>query len=401
MRRASLALATLALATLALAARADAFVYWTSPSLAYNTIGRANLDGNGADQGFITIDTSKALIPIYIYGVAIDGAYVYWAEENRATPNDSTIFRANLDGSPAPLRPGSCDSGVARDLVEPPHGIAVDGAHVYWTHGTSIGRANVDRTAVNESFITGAVAAPSTTDGVAVDGAHIYWTDGSSGTIGRANLDSTGANPNFITGASGPAGVAVDGAHVYWANNASGTIGRANLDGSNPNQSFITGAGAPAGLAVDGAHVYWANSASGALGRANLDGSSPNQSFVASSPNPLGLAVDALSAAPASTPVSAEFDLGKAKLNKERGSAKLTADVSLPGTLHVERTKSVESGSVLPTDAGKMQLSIKPRGKAKKKLNETGEAKVTAKVTYTPACAPSETKSKQLKLVKQ
>ena len=70
--------------------------------------------------------------------------------------------------------------------------------------------------------------------------AYIYWT-GSNG-IGRANLDGTGANPSFIPEASSPYGVAVDSAHVYWANFETGTstIGRANLDGTGANPSFIT-----------------------------------------------------------------------------------------------------------------------------------------------------------------
>jgi hypothetical protein len=86
--------------------------------------------------------------------------------------------------------------------------------------------------------------------------AFIYWGNtGSgaqgSGAIGRANLDGTGANQSFITGATFPAGVAVDAQHVYWDNTFSHSIGRANLDGSAANQSFIGGANGPAGVAVD------------------------------------------------------------------------------------------------------------------------------------------------------
>jgi hypothetical protein len=52
-RHAALALAALAVATLALAARADAFIYWTNFAPP-GSIGRANTDGTGAKQDFIT-----------------------------------------------------------------------------------------------------------------------------------------------------------------------------------------------------------------------------------------------------------------------------------------------------------------------------------------------------------
>ena len=119
-----------------LAAQANAFVYWGNDT---DTIGRSNLDGSGVNQSFITTP---------VYGVAVDGQYVYWTNAY-----SSAIERANLDG-----------------------------------------------TGVDQSFITGA----SGPNGVAVDGQHVYWTNFSSHTIGRANLDGTGVNQSFITGASNP-----------------------------------------------------------------------------------------------------------------------------------------------------------------------------------------------------
>jgi hypothetical protein len=78
------------------------------------------------------------------------------------------------------------------------------------------------------------------------------WTNFDTNTIGRADLDGSNVNQSFITGASQPFGVAVDAEHLYWANSfITNTIGRADLDGSNPNQSFITGASEPFGVEVD------------------------------------------------------------------------------------------------------------------------------------------------------
>jgi hypothetical protein len=56
----------------------------------------------------------------------------------------------------------------------------------------------------SQGWIGAGVQAPC---GVAVAGNHIYWADSESNTIGRANLDGTRVNPSFITGASVPCGI--------------------------------------------------------------------------------------------------------------------------------------------------------------------------------------------------
>ena len=83
---------------------------------------------------------------------------------------------------------------------------------------------------------------------MAVDADHVYWTN-INGTIGRANLDGTGVDQSFITDTSA-IGVAVDADHVYWSDASTGTIGRANLDGTGVDESFITGASTPFAVAV-------------------------------------------------------------------------------------------------------------------------------------------------------
>ena len=224
LRRTALVLAALAVATVAVAARADAYIYWANSDS--GAISRANLDGTGANQSF--------------------------------TPRLGT----------APNTPS---------------GVAVDGAHIYWTYfndGANIGRANLDGTGVDKSFI---VAPTSALSQVAVDGGHVYWVSKYSassagppdlnspgtGSIGRANLDGTGIDPNFISGISFPAGgLAVDGSHLYWTSYVNaistlyhgplpGAIGRANLNGTGVQESFIATMPTDFGVAVDEAHVWW------------------------------------------------------------------------------------------------------------------------------------------------
>ena len=64
------------LVSLALTPRAEAFIYWTSTddnSPDYGAIGRANLDGTYADDGFIPHTRS------YNQQVAVDTNYIYWS----------------------------------------------------------------------------------------------------------------------------------------------------------------------------------------------------------------------------------------------------------------------------------------------------------------------------------
>jgi len=262
-----------ALAAASFVGRADAFVYWTESSR--NTIGRANhLDGSAVNVSFISgLNRPQAM--------AIDGNYLYFVTGLGA------IGRANLDGS------GFNQSFI---LGVFPEALAVDGAHIYWTtsgpNGNRIGRANLDGSGVNPMFITTTVAAA----GVAVDSNFIYWANSGLNSIARANIaDGSGVNQLWITGAANPQGVTVDDDFIYWVNAGSGRIGRANLNGTGANQFFIT-AGKPEWIAVDSAHVWWTNdSPLYSIGRANIaDGSGVNQTFINTLSAPSGLAINGL-----------------------------------------------------------------------------------------------------------
>jgi sugar lactone lactonase YvrE len=237
-------------------------------------IGRAGLDGTGAEQSFI---------PAGADGVAVDGSHIYWAN-----PVANTIGRANLDGT-----------GVEQAFItgaNKPQALAVDASHIYWSNAGAgreeegtIARANLDGSGAEQSFITGA----SDPEGLAVDATHLYWANAAANTIARANLDGSGGEQSFISAGGSPSGLAVDSAHVYWTIPSEGSIGRAALAGGEEEPSFITGAVDPEGLAVDSAHLYWANAAAGTIARANLDGSGADESFITGASKPEGVAVDA------------------------------------------------------------------------------------------------------------
>jgi hypothetical protein len=249
-------------------------------------IGRANLDGTGVDRQLVNGVLASC-------GMAVDSTFIYWAYDQAGT-----VARANRDGTSPNIRFIFTDRAGAC-------GVAVDGAHIYWANtgdtngssGTTIGRANLDGTGVNQSFITGAKA-PC---GVAVDGAHIYWANESGGTIGRANLDATGVDENFISGLASPCGVTLDSAHIYVTNVNTSTIARANLDGTGVNQSFITGAVGPGVCAHDGTYLYLVNTGvdktfvaqpSGtSIGRAKVDGTDVQWNFITGLKNPSGCAI--------------------------------------------------------------------------------------------------------------
>ncbi len=251
-------------------------LYWDNPQ--NGTIGTASITGNPptVNQSLVT-----GIRQNFGLGVAADRQYLYWT-------NGLFIGRSNLDGT-------AVDQQFIHVTAAARY-VAVDDRYVYWSNAGGIGRANLDGNDVINDFIN---LRGEQASGLAVDSSYIYWGNRINKAIGRANVDGTGVNPTFITGANNPTDVAVDGQYVYWTAQTgtalppAGAIGRANLTGTGANPSFITGAADPFGITVDYSHIYWTNyydcdfrnipptsCAGGTIGRANLDGSAVDQSYV-------------------------------------------------------------------------------------------------------------------------
>jgi Ca2+-binding RTX toxin-like protein len=316
MRRIALALATLVVAGLALAAHAEAYVYWANLS---GSIGRATLQGTGANQTFIG-GANEAL--------AVDDKHIYWTT---VTPDGSTIGRANIGGNK--VNPNFI-TGIRQWVA----GFAVDSKYIYWPDilpngQATIARANKsDGSGVNKQFISlPGGTGPAATDvrTVAVDSAHVYWGDINAGTIGRASVDGTGTlDPSFISTGVGPWDIAIAAKSIYWANPYRDTIGRASLGGGNVNQAFIsTAPNESNGVAVDAHHLYWSSYGipTSAIGRSTLGGNKIQRTWIPGAQGPRGVAVDALPAACADTDATIAGTGGSDKLRGTNGDDVIAA----------------------------------------------------------------------------
>lgn len=100
------------------------------------------------------------------------------------------------------------------------------------------------------------------------------------------------------------------------------------------------------------------------------------------------------------TPGPPTFKVGKAKVNKKKGTATLKVSVGNPGSLKLVG-KSLAKSSKSAGAAGTYKLNVKPRGKLKKKLAKKGKAKVKAQVVFEPAGGKPTSLSAKIKLLRK
>ena len=95
------------------------------------------------------------------------------------------------------------------------------------------------------------------------------------------------------------------------------------------------------------------------------------------------------------------FALGPITRNKDKGTATLEVTVPNPGDLTVggKGVKSAGGGRAVTSKAvggGPVKLTIRAKGKKKRKLNDTGKVKVKPKITYTPTGGAPNTQSRKV-----
>ena len=209
----------------------DQYLYWGGSS-----IGRAKLDGTELVPNLMTPSGGAD-------DVAASGQYLYWT-------SDVGIGRANLDGTGAD--PKFIDYGVNAGLppapvngTYPPTQVAVNSVHAFWVYSTydsghatsDIGRANLDgsgfqRVASGNVFGRGDVYGPLGADDSCL------FVRVSSG-LSEEEIRSFGANGSGCSAPSWPTngvgGLAVAGGHVYWAQVAEDKL-FCRLDDTQRNQ---------------------------------------------------------------------------------------------------------------------------------------------------------------------
>lgn len=161
-------------------------IFWSNYDT--DTIGHATLAGAQIDNRFVQIPSNP-------YDIVLHGKYLYWSNILAGT-----VGRATTKGT-----------GVEDGFVSVGGwvgGVGVVGRYLYWSNileGT-IGRMNLETHELTKRFITGA-AEPF---GIVSDGKYLYWAN-RAGSIGRARLNGTGVNQTFIggLGATGPIDVAI------------------------------------------------------------------------------------------------------------------------------------------------------------------------------------------------
>ena len=202
------------------------FIYWTQGDATNGSIGRANLDGSTPNQLFIPHEAGVGDPS----GIAVTPSSIYWQHDG------NRIGRANIDGT-----------GADPDFIittSTACGLAADSDFLYFlgAGGTRIGRASLDGSVVTPDF----ASIPDAFCGLSADYNYLYWGSDAGNTVGAVPVAGGAPDPGYVdagTMGGGPSGVAVNSQFIFWGNYDTGAIARANLNGSAIKPGLIPDAG--------------------------------------------------------------------------------------------------------------------------------------------------------------
>ena len=248
-------------------------VYWTEQYYGYDSISRADLNGQNIEYNFIRPDSG------FLGSIALDGdgGKIYWT-------NAATIQRADLNGQNIE-EVLTISDGFPEEIT-----LDLDRGKIYWTNpGTRTvqraellgidldldrsddnpGTRTIQRADLNgqnieylfdlEDDVTRGDWIPRTGIALNLDQGKIYWTDSGPGTIQRADLNGQNREVLFEPIVRKPYGLALYLDKMYWSDVVKGTIQRADLNGQN-REVLVTGLNRPKGIALlDGDKIYWAD----------------------------------------------------------------------------------------------------------------------------------------------
>jgi hypothetical protein len=129
---------------------------------------------------------------------------------------------------------------------------------------------------------------------------------------------------------------------------------------------------------------------------------SPRRPISPSPPTPPGVAQVAITPGPITPePVkpSSAFSFGKLKLNRLRGTARLSVKLPGPGTLALAGEGLAAKRQRVA--AGQLMLLIKAKGKFSRLLSRVGKVKLRARVTFTPTGGDPNTQVRTIGLIKR
>lgn len=257
--------------------------------------------------------------------------------------------------------------------------------------------------------VVGASLAPS-----AHSADRVYWANFSKDKISFANLDGSGGGDLATTGAT------VDGPVYPSLLKVPSGAGAPAISGGSALASVLSCSQGAWAADLLGSFLYRAPQSFAfqwSLNGAQIAGAIAT-SFTADLPGAYRCAVSASNAAGTTTQTSDPFivssptpsndiSFGRLTRNTSNGTATLIVNVPGPGELTM-RGRGVaplrSRGERKPRRAvsgGKVRLKIRPRGAARRKLNNTGSAKVKVSVTFTPTGGTANTEAKRVRLVKR